>query len=239
MSEAVRVANEELGPVAQLLAFYADGSDAAIAGATKLTLGMIAETAEWFDGRGDPRAPEAAEKVRGAWINHIRRAGAELDAEDFDQRWAAAFAKARVELAVVRGAEIAEQLAEADAEAEPKAEIKFDPSDHAPRGDAPPTIEERDRALEKLADLWDSDPLAYAESRKEWAKRLCTTMGAIDKAVKIIRDKLTSGGDQTQATKLASIARGKDVELWHSPAGEGFATMLIDGCWRANLDSKH
>ncbi len=86
MSEAVRVANEELGPVAQLLAFYADSSDAAIAGATKLTLRMIAETAEWFDGRGDPRAPEAAEKVRGAWINHIRRAGAELDAEDFDQR---------------------------------------------------------------------------------------------------------------------------------------------------------
>ena len=97
MSEAVRVASEELGPAEQLVALYTDGSDVAVAGAQKLTLGMIAETAEWFDGKGDPRAPEAAEKVRAGWINHIRRAGAELDAEDFDRRWSAAFALANRE----------------------------------------------------------------------------------------------------------------------------------------------
>jgi hypothetical protein len=67
---------------------------------------------------------------------------------------------------------------------------------------------------------------AYAESRKEWAKRLCTTMGAIDKAVKIIRDKRTSGGDQTQATKLASIARGKDVGAVAFACGRGLCDYV-------------
>ena len=108
--------------------------------------------------QGRPRAPEAAEKVRGAWINHIRRAGAELDAEDFDQCWAAAFAKAKAELLVAQVAARATEIAEA-LPAEPKAEIKFDPSDHAPR-EARPTIEDKNRASEELADLYESDPLA-------------------------------------------------------------------------------
>ena len=63
MTEAARVAQAELGPATSLVAFYADGSDEAVVAAGKLTLEMIAETAEWFDGKGDPRAPEAAEKV--------------------------------------------------------------------------------------------------------------------------------------------------------------------------------
>src|SRR5271156_6647859 len=56
MSDKLAQAATELGPVAQLLTHYAEGSDAAIAEATKLTLGMITETATWFDGKGDPRA---------------------------------------------------------------------------------------------------------------------------------------------------------------------------------------
>jgi hypothetical protein len=113
MTEAARSARAELGPATQLVALYADGSDAAIAGAQKLTLEMIAETAGWLaDGVGHPRGPD---QVRGGWINHLRRAGAELDAEDFDRRWAAAFAKAQ------QDAILAERKAELEAAARPKA----------------------------------------------------------------------------------------------------------------------
>src|ERR1700722_19020569 len=99
MSEKSAQAATELGPVAQLLAHYAEGSDAAIAAATKLTLGMIAETATWFDGLGDPRA---AEKVRQAWIGLVRKGIGGEEAEAFDQRWAVAFEKARAEPAEPR-----------------------------------------------------------------------------------------------------------------------------------------
>jgi hypothetical protein len=93
MSEKSAQAATELGPVAQLLTHYADGSDAAIAAATTLTLEMIAETATWFDGKGDPRAPEAAEKVRQAWIGFVRKGIGGEEAEAFDRRWEATFAK--------------------------------------------------------------------------------------------------------------------------------------------------
>lgn len=115
MSEAVRarVASEELGPAGLLVSLYADGSDAAMAAATNLTLEMIAETAEWFDGRG--LGPEAAEKVRAGWLNQIRLAGADAEAEAFDRRWAAAFEKERAELkaAIAERAERAEPEDEA------------------------------------------------------------------------------------------------------------------------------
>ena len=96
MSEAAgaRVAQAELGPATKLIALYADGSDEAVVAAGKLTLGMIAETATWFDGKGDPRAPEAAEKVRAWWLNQVRIADGE-DAEELEERWAIAFAKAK------------------------------------------------------------------------------------------------------------------------------------------------
>ena len=61
MSEAARVAQAEAGPATQLVAFYADGSDEAVVAPGKLSLEMIAETATWFDGKGDPHGPEAAE----------------------------------------------------------------------------------------------------------------------------------------------------------------------------------
>jgi hypothetical protein len=187
---------------------------------------MIAETTGWLaDGVGHPRGPD---QVRGGWINHLRRAGADVDAEVFDQRWASAFAKARVELAVARGAEIAAELAEAKAlPAEPKPEIKFDPSDQAPKAPAPPTIEDKNRTLEELADLYESDPLAYAEGRKDWAKRLFTTVLAVDKAVKMILAKRTDAGEQNLATKLVAV--GMQQQLWQSPSGDSYATVLTGG----------
>jgi hypothetical protein len=89
-----KLARGKLGPATQLVALYADGSDDAVVAAGKLTLEMIAETATWFDGKGDPRAPEAAEKVRAWWLNQVRIADGE-DAEELEERWAIAFAKAK------------------------------------------------------------------------------------------------------------------------------------------------
>ena len=104
MSNKQAQAATELGPVAQLLALYADGSDAAIASATKLTLEMIGETATSFDGKGDPRAPEAAEKVRQAWIGLVRKGE---EAEAFDRRWEATFVKSNAKaVAEARRAEL-------------------------------------------------------------------------------------------------------------------------------------
>src|SRR5262249_45904514 len=128
------------------------------------------------------------------------------------RRWLASQAKVGTER---------EPLQKADA-------VKFHPSDHALRKELP-TIEEKQGALEELADLRESDPLAYAEKRKEWAAKLCTSLAALDHAVKIERDKRADTGVQSQATKLVAIGMGKDVELWRSPAGEGYATVTVDG----------
>ena len=49
---------------------------------------------------GDPRAPEAAEKVRQAWIGLVRKGIGGEEAEEFDQRWAVAFEKARAKPAM-------------------------------------------------------------------------------------------------------------------------------------------
>ena len=92
MTEAARAAQAELGPATQLVALYADGTDEAVVAAGKLTLEMIAETAEWFDGKGDPRA---AERVRVWWLNQVRIGADPEDAEELEERWAIAFAKAR------------------------------------------------------------------------------------------------------------------------------------------------
>ena len=54
MSEKSAQAATELGPVAQLLTHYADGSDAAIAAATKLTLEMITENRNVVRRHGRP-----------------------------------------------------------------------------------------------------------------------------------------------------------------------------------------
>jgi hypothetical protein len=112
--EAARIApaGSEAGQASQLLALYAEGTDEGVIAAGKLTLAMIAETATWFDGKGDARGPRAAEKVRAGLINQIRKqSGAKKDAEDFDRRWELAFAQAQ------RAAILAERKAEAEAAA--------------------------------------------------------------------------------------------------------------------------
>jgi hypothetical protein len=110
-------------------------------------------------------------------------------------------------------------------------DIKFHKSDLKPEVKLP-TIEEKEKALEQLADLREADPLGYAEARKEWAKRLFTTVAAIDQAVKIVLDKRADDGDQSQATKLVAIGMGDNVRRWHSPNGEGFASIQVDGHWQ-------
>jgi hypothetical protein len=113
MSEKSAQAATELGPVAQLLTHYADGSDVAIAAATKLTLEMITETATWFDGLGDPRA---AEKVRQAWIGLVRKGIGGEEAEAFDRRWEATFVKSNAKaVAEARRAELESRNGKAEA----------------------------------------------------------------------------------------------------------------------------
>ena len=110
-------------PVERLLTHYADGSDAAVADATKLTLEMITETATWFDGKGDPRAPEGAEKVWQAWIGLVRKGIGGEEAEAFDRRWVAAFAKASAAAIAAGKLEAAAKARETIA-AERKAELE-------------------------------------------------------------------------------------------------------------------
>jgi hypothetical protein len=93
MTETVVAVAQENGPASALLALHADGSDAAIAEAEKLTLGMISETASWLE-MGDAETDRAAEMVRLWWIAHVREGIGGEEAEEFDQRWAVAFREA-------------------------------------------------------------------------------------------------------------------------------------------------
>jgi hypothetical protein len=52
------------------------------------------------------------------------------------------------------------------------AEVEFHESDFAPEVELPPTIEEKQRMLEELADLRKSNPIGYAEKKKQAADRL-------------------------------------------------------------------
>ena len=124
MSEAARVAQAEAGPATQLVAFYADGSDEAVVAPGKLSLEMIAETATWFDGKGDPHGPEAAEKIRVWWLNQVRIGADPEDAEELEQRWAIAFEKAK----------------RTSPPAEPKDVAKPEPKPENAKADAAPEI---------------------------------------------------------------------------------------------------
>jgi hypothetical protein len=116
---------------------------------------------------------------------------------------------------------------EPEPQPEPPPKAKFHPSDFAKQQSAKPTIEEKQRALEELADLRETDPLAYAEKRKDWGKRLFTTVAAIDQAVKLILAKRTDVGEQNLATKLVAV--GMKQQLWQSPIGDSYATVLVGG----------
>jgi hypothetical protein len=110
------------------------------------------------------------------------------------------------------------------------AEWKFHPSDLAKR-EEPITVEEKQRELEKLVELLSSDPLAYAEKRKELAGRLATSQTIIDQAVRVVRDQQNEGGDPNQATKIIPIGCSEDVSLWHGPDGAGHASVRVGDHW--------
>lgn len=129
---------------------------------------------------------------------------------------------------ITKTAETAE-AAVADAAAKLVADFKFHPSDLAEPKAAPPTIEEKNRALEELADLKGKDPITYAGKRKELAAELCTTVAAIDQAVKIVLERRADDSEQSQATKIVAIGVGKNVVLWHSPNNEGYASVAVKG----------
>jgi hypothetical protein len=106
--------------------------------------------------------------------------------------------------------------------------VRFHPSDEIKR-ESPPTIEQKNRALEVLADLRGTDPLEYAGQRVRWAKRLCTTVVAIDQAVKQVLAAREDDGKQSQATELVAIGVNKErSRLWCSPEGEPYATVMVD-----------
>jgi hypothetical protein len=103
----------------------------------------------------------------------------------------------------------------------------------------PITVEEKDRELERLADLMDTDPIAYAVAHKELAKRVCVTITAIDKAVKIVRDKRDDKAEQSQATKLLAIGMAENVRRWHAPSGEAYASVKRGTYWQNfRIDSR-
>lgn len=215
MSEAVapKLNEAEVGAATALVALIEEADGAGIA---KLTLEMIKETAEWVEQRL-PNSEKAGGLVRGWWLNRIRQGWDGEVADEFERRWEDAFAKAQP----------AETPELEEVKAQPEVELlRFHPSDHALKPEAPPTHDDKNAALKLLAELRETDPLEYVAKKKEWAKRLCTTQEAIDQAVKIERDKQTDD-EQSQSTKLVAIGVGDDVELWHTQESECFATVPV------------
>ena len=135
-----------------------------------------------------------------------------------------------------RAVEITKKLEGAVVEPEPVAEpepavVEFHKSDLAPEIEPPPTIEERQRMLEELADLRRSNPIGYAEKKKQAADRLDVSQDAVEMAVKRIRDGRPREEEQSQATRLMAVGFGEGVQLWHSPDGHGHASVWVDGHW--------
>lgn len=111
------------------------------------------------------------------------------------------------------------------------APFNFHPSDLAADPLPVATIADKQRWLEELADLRDTDPLAYVEKRKQYAKRLTTTNDALDKAVKLVRDSRPKDEEQSQATKVMAVGLSSEVRLWHSPEGIGYASVFDKDHW--------
>src|SRR6266540_3079245 len=136
-----------------------------------------------------------------------------------------------------RAAEITADIENAEAKdektrvEEPKAEVEFHESDFAPEIQPLPTIEQKHRMLEELADLWESDPIQYEKKKKEAADRLDVSRAVVEEGVKRIRDGRPRKEEQSQATRLMAIGFGEGVQLWHSPDGHGHASVWVDGHW--------
>src|SRR5215471_15493709 len=164
-----------------------------------------------------------------------------------------AVARARALLAIEgRGTEITAGLDAADAanpesitEPEPvegvteaermqdEVAVEFHESDFALQLAHPPMVDEKQEMLEGLADIWSIDPIKYAERKKEAADRLgvIISQDAVERAVKQIRDGRPKDEEQSQATRLMAIGFAEGVKLWHSPDGQGHASVLVDGHW--------
>ena len=82
--------------------------------------------------------------------------------------------------------------------------VRFDASDLAKEGAEPLTIEARNAAFEKLADLRKTDPFEAAKERKRLARELSCPVGLIDESVdEIIKARNgDDDGSQSQATQL-------------------------------------
>src|SRR2546430_9656267 len=136
-------------------------------------------------------------------------------------------ARARALLRIEEQAvEITKKLEGAVVEPEPVAkpepavvEVEFPESDLAPEIELPPTIEEKQRMLEELADLRKSNPIRYEKKKKEAADRLAVSRAAVEEEVKRIRHGRPREEEQSQATRLMAIGFGDGVQLWHSPDG--------------------
>jgi hypothetical protein len=157
----------------------------------------------------EPYGPEAIEKAKELYEERLR-------------------GEAEIEI------EIAEQdeNARVETEAEEAAEVEFHESDLAPEVVRPPTVEEKQRMLEELADLWSADPLRYAERRKEVARQLETNQEAVERAVKLVRDtRPDEEAEQSQVTKVMALGFSPGVNLWHSADGKGYASVKVEDHW--------
>src|SRR5262252_1580885 len=61
--------------------------------------------------------------------------------------------------------------------------------------------------------------------------RVGISQDAVERAVKQIRDGRPKDEEQSQATRLMAIGFAEGVKLWHSPDGQGHASVLVDGHW--------
>jgi hypothetical protein len=93
-----------------------------------------------------------------------------------------------------------------------------------------PTPEQKDKWLDELAGLWDSDPIEYAKKKRDVADRLGVAQNIVQEAVKRKRDEKPEDA-QSQATQLMAFGFRAGVRLWHSPNGIGHASVLVDGHW--------
>jgi hypothetical protein len=113
----------------------------------------------------------------------------------------------------------------------PKKEPSFHKTDKAGGREKPElTIEEREPLIAELVQIRRRQPLEYSKKKRELAERLGETQDTVHKMV-MAQERLEPKGDedheQSQATKLMAIGLG--FRLWHSPDGDGFASVEVGG----------
>jgi hypothetical protein len=153
-----------------------------------------------------------------------------------------------------RGAQITAEIeAELNGQTEPKVEpkpkpeegvekivdamvkrgVEFHDSDKAGAGELPPpTIQGRDRMIEELAGLKNTDAFEYEKKAKDAAKRLGVNQSTIEKQVKLeLARRPKEVTERSQAARVAQLCRGKDVSLWRDEFKQGYASVKVDGHW--------